>query len=70
MTFSEAVSQLEKRQSDLADVLNNDSPECFTDQKHLEEGTQERIYWHYGYMVSLRDAVRFLSGVPGFRTLN
>ena len=35
--------------------LKSESPLCFEQQKHCEEGTEERIYWHYGYMVALTD---------------
>lgn len=30
--------------------------------RHLDAGTPEREYWHYGYMVALRDIIRLLSG--------
>jgi len=30
---------------------------CKTEQKHCEEGTVERAYWHHGYMMALRDAL-------------
>lgn len=28
---------------------------CETTQKHLDEGTVEQAYWHYGYLCALRD---------------
>jgi hypothetical protein len=42
--------------------LDENHPECFSEQKHLTENTQERVYWHYGYVVALRDVLRFLTG--------
>jgi hypothetical protein len=30
------------------------------EQAHLNEGTQERLYWHYGYLSGLKDAVNAL----------
>jgi hypothetical protein len=33
---------------------------CKTEQKHCEEGTVERAYWHHGYMMALRDALDLL----------
>jgi hypothetical protein len=27
------------------------------EQKHLQEGTTERVYWHYGYLCALRDVL-------------
>ena len=56
------ISVLEDRARQLSEWLKKSAPECFTEQKHLDENTQERVYWHYGYMVALRDALRFLTG--------
>ncbi len=25
------------------------------EQAHLDEGTKARVYWHYGYMMALKD---------------
>ena len=38
------------------------SPECFDKQLHLDEGSQERVYWHYGYYAALSDAICLLAG--------
>lgn len=32
----------------------------FKEQRHCEADTVERVYWHHGYMMALRDALRFL----------
>jgi hypothetical protein len=56
------LSGLEKRIRETRDWLKKEAPECFSEQKHTEEGTQERIYWHHGYMMGLKDALRFLTG--------
>ena len=37
--------------------LEQAAPRCTAEQRHLEEGTVERIYWHYGYLVALQDAL-------------
>ena len=58
--------KLEARQRELADWLKTNAPQCADDQKHLEEGSQERAYWHYGYMVALRDVLRLMSGEEPF----
>lgn len=55
------ISDLQLRVEQLRDWLNKNAPECFADQKHTHEDTQERVYWHYGYMVALRDALRLLT---------
>ena len=56
------ISQIEDRIKGIREWLKKEAPECFTEQKHTEEGTQERIYWHHGYMMGLRDALRFFTG--------
>jgi hypothetical protein len=38
--------------------LREKHPEVFSEQKHLDEGSEQRAYWHYGYMVALRDVLR------------
>lgn len=56
------ISALEKRVKDLQDWLKENAPEVFAQQKHLDEGSQERVYWHYGYFAAVRDIYRLLTG--------
>jgi hypothetical protein len=58
------IRALEKRADDLSAWLRENAPESLTEQRHLDEGTQERAYWHYGYMVALRDVLKFLTDSP------
>ncbi len=39
----------------IKDWLMLEHPDIFHEQKHLDEGTTERAYWHYGYLVALKD---------------
>lgn len=57
-----AWDDFERREKKLRDWLQENHPTIFADQKHTEEGTSERTYWHYGYLVCLRDMMRHLSG--------
>ena len=45
--------------SDKAEVLTGwlaeHAPHCEALQKHLDPGTMEQAYWHYGYVCALRD---------------
>lgn len=52
--------RLRERIEGLKTWLKEQAPECSTEQLHTVEGTQERVYWHYGYMVALYDVVRLL----------
>jgi hypothetical protein len=40
--------------------LSENGRDCKKQQGHLINGTKERIYWHYGYMMALKDILRFL----------
>jgi len=42
--------------------LHDHHPEVFTDKKHLDEGTPERAYWHYGYAMALHDVLQQMKG--------
>ncbi len=50
--------RLERRVQGLERLLAIDARYCETEQKHLDEGTAERAYWHYGYLCALRDVLR------------
>jgi hypothetical protein len=56
-TLEQAMSQ---RLEDLRSWLKETAPECFIEQRHTIEGSSERVYWHYGYMIAMRDSLAFL----------
>ena len=62
MAAFEDLSAIERRAADIREWLQKNAPDCLVEQRHLEEGSRERVYWHYGYMVALRDVLRFLTG--------
>jgi hypothetical protein len=49
------------RSDELRDWLAAHAPDTATEQRHLDEGTRERAYWHYGYVSALQDILRFLA---------
>jgi hypothetical protein len=57
------ISKLIARRDGQREWLKLHYPETFSEQKHLDEGTPERGYWHHGYMMALTDILGFL-GVP------
>ena len=63
------ISSIEKRVRDLREWLQKNAPASLTEQKHLDEGTQERAYWHYGYMVALKDILSFLTDSESARPM-
>lgn len=56
------LSPLVERTKGIEEWLLKIRPLCFSEQRHLNEGTIERTYWHYGYMVALNDALTLLTG--------
>jgi len=53
-------SALESRRDEIAKWLKMNGPECGEEQRHLDEGTDERTYWHFGYLVAIRDVLELL----------
>jgi len=31
------------------------------DQKHLDDGSDERVYWHYGYVTAMKDILNLIT---------
>lgn len=58
----EATALLEKRRDGITEWLKETAPECGREQKHLDEGTEARTYWHYGYLVAVKDVLALLGG--------
>lgn len=53
---------IDERIDGLTHWLSANCPRCEHEQTHLESGTSERAYWHYGYLMALRDVRDFLAG--------
>lgn len=51
---------LEDSASSVAEWLKENGPDCAEEQAHLDEDSRERVYWHYGYLVALRDALALI----------
>ena len=60
MQTSTPFADIQNRAEQIDLWLKENCPECKHEQGHLVENTPERIYWHYGYMVALRDVLRLL----------
>lgn len=52
---------LERRRREIQSWLAQHAPDIEREQRHLQDGAPERAYWHYGYLVALRDIQGFLS---------
>ena len=60
----DAADLIQRRIDNISAWLAENAPDCRGDQKHLDEGTAERAYWHYGYLIALRD-IQNLLGLNG-----
>jgi hypothetical protein len=59
------IKPLQRRIDQLALWLEQHCPECDKEQAHLQDGSRERAYWMYGYLVALRDVLRRLKKGSG-----
>lgn len=59
--MKDLCSALTERADGLDAWLSEHAPAIKDEQRHTDEGTRERAYWHYGYMVALRDVLSLLS---------
>jgi hypothetical protein len=48
---------LQLRHDEISKWLGDNAPYVVADQKHLDENTPERAYWHYGYKAALSDVL-------------
>ena len=53
--------KIQARQEEILEWLRAHAPHAGLEQKHLDEGSAERAYWHYGYLMGLRDAAKLLT---------
>jgi hypothetical protein len=53
--------RIEDRCRELRKWILHKAPQCATEQKHLEEGSEERGYWAHGYLSALLDVLRLFT---------
>lgn len=53
-------AQIERRINGILEWLEKEHPNVFREQRHLDKGTTERAYWHYGYSAALRDVAKLI----------
>lgn len=65
MVSTAKTKAIDDRARQLSQWLEDDSPYVQFDQRHLDDGTPEQAYWHFGYMEALRDVLALLSDSDG-----
>jgi hypothetical protein len=53
--------ELRNRIARLTRWVRQHGQDCEHEQKHLDEGSRERAYWHCGYLVALRDVLSLMT---------
>ena len=53
--------KIDDRCKELKHWLAINAPQCLMEEKHLQEGSQERAYWAHGYLTGLMDVQRLFS---------
>jgi hypothetical protein len=61
----EATAKFKDRADGIEAWLLENAPYCSSDQRHLDENTPERAYWHYGYRAALLDVINQLEPYRG-----
>jgi hypothetical protein len=51
---------LHDRAAELSKWLASNGCDCQATQAHLDAGSVEHTYWHYGYLAALRDVLRLI----------
>jgi len=58
----QAMDRLQERVAALDEWMREHGCTALREQRHLDDGSMERIYWHYGYLVALRAVLALLNG--------
>ena len=51
------TTRLDARCDKIEKWLEKNGPECMIEQRHLDEGSKERAYWHSGYLMAIKDVL-------------
>jgi hypothetical protein len=49
------IEKIAERIAGIEEYLRRQKTDVKNEQAHLQEGSRESLYWHYGYMVALKD---------------
>ncbi len=60
MSHLDKIALLEQRRDDIRRWLEDEAPHAAFDQKHLDDASPERAYWHHGYQAALSDVIDLL----------
>ena len=63
MTIRPDITRIRERRDDIRQWLEDEAPYTMADQKHLDEATPERAYWHLGDQAALTAVLALIAPV-------
>jgi hypothetical protein len=60
MQHQRSITLLQRRRDGIRQWLDDEAPYTDSDQRHLDQNTPERAYWHHGYQAALDDVIALL----------
>jgi hypothetical protein len=61
MQHQRNIALLQRRRDGIRQWLDDEAPYTAADQRHLDQNTPERAYWHHGYQAALDDIIALLT---------
>jgi hypothetical protein len=61
MQHQRNIALLQRRRDGIRQWLDDEAPYTAGDQRHLDQNTPERAYWHHGYQAALDDVIALLT---------
>jgi hypothetical protein len=61
MQHQRNIALLQRRRDGIRHWLDDEAPYTDADQRHLDQNTPERAYWHHGYQAALDDVIALLT---------
>ena len=61
MQHQRSMTLLQRRRDGIRQWLDDEAPYAAGDQRHLDQNTPERAYWHHGYQAALDDVIALLT---------
>ena len=56
----QASKRLKERATELSKWLQENGGAVIREQRHLDNGSIERVYWHHGYLAALLDVISLI----------
>jgi hypothetical protein len=61
MSDGDKIALIEQRRDGIRRWLEDEAPHAAFDQKHLDDASPERAYWHHGYQAALSDVLELFT---------